>query len=215
MMKTVSIRRDRILAPCSLEGMRYQVDPYSGCEHDCAYCYAQNDVDVDWRREVGIIPDLAARLDQELARLEPQAVYLGMNTDPYQPQEADLGQTRAVLETLLGRGMSACVLTKSDMVIRDIDIYTKMPGSSVGTSMAFQRERDRQAFEACPSRPQRRAQGDRAFKRASLLERAARRPGGTQGIQRPGPGANVLKSPLNRESCYILPLRQPNRRFYV
>jgi len=70
-----------------------------------------------------------------------------MNTDPYQPCEKIYQQTRKALELLAHRGFSACILTKSDLVSRDVELLKRMPGSSVGFSIAFQDEAVRQIFE--------------------------------------------------------------------
>jgi DNA repair photolyase len=72
---------------------------------------------------------------------------MGMNTDPYQPVEEDLGQTRLVLEALKREGLPVCILTKSDLALRDIDLIRQMKGSSVGFSVAFTEEEARAAFE--------------------------------------------------------------------
>ncbi len=144
------------LHPCSLEGLAYQIDPYVGCEHACCYCYAQDRGEVAWGKEVIVRKGLVEALDRELSGLPPQTIYMGMNTDPYQPVELEEYQTRRVLELLARRGFSACVLTKSGMVIRDIDLFRAMPGSSVGFSIAFHEEETRRLFEAAaPSNDER------------------------------------------------------------
>ncbi len=55
----------------------------------------------------------------------PQTIYMGYQTDPYQPSEAQFHQTRKVLELLLENGFSASIPTKSDLVLRDTDIKKK------------------------------------------------------------------------------------------
>ena len=136
-----------ILQPCSLEGHTYQVDPYIGCEHDCHYCYAQNDAEVDWPRQILIHPDLEQRLVFELEGIAPQSIYMGMNSDPYQPAEEHRLQTRKVLELLAERGFSVCMLTKSPLIARDLDLFDKMADPYLGTSIAFQDENARSLFE--------------------------------------------------------------------
>ena len=136
-----------ILQPCGLEGHTYQVDPYVGCEHDCRYCYAQNNAEVDWPRQVLIHRDLRQRLAQELEDVEPQSIYIGMNSDPYQPAEERRLQTRAVLELLADRGFSVCVLTKSPLIARDLDLFKRMDDPYLGVSIAFQDEEVRRLFE--------------------------------------------------------------------
>jgi DNA repair photolyase len=147
MMKAVNIERKRIIEPCAIDLFRYQIDPYVGCEHKCHYCYAQNSVGLDWESETGICPDMDKMLADELSSLEPQTVHLGMNTDPYQPLEKELGQTRRVLQLLKERSFSVCILTKSSLVARDIDLLKEMKGSSAGMSIAFQDDRIRGLFE--------------------------------------------------------------------
>jgi DNA repair photolyase len=138
----------KIIQRCSLKGYAYQIDPYIGCEHHCYYCYALNRAETDWSKEILVYPDLITQLSSELAAFQPQPIYLGWNCDPYQPSEEFLQQTRMALEMLAQRGFSVCILTKSGLVTRDIDLITRMPDSSVGFSIAFQDEIIRQLFEA-------------------------------------------------------------------
>jgi DNA repair photolyase len=147
MMKVVKIKRKRIIEPCAIDLFKYQIDPYVGCEHKCHYCYAQNCAGLDWENETGICPDMDKMLPDELASLEPQTVYLGMNTDPYQPFEKEFGQTRKVLQLLKERNFSVCILTKSSLLARDIDLLKEMKGSSAGISVAFQDNSIRGLFE--------------------------------------------------------------------
>jgi DNA repair photolyase len=137
-----------ILNPCSLEGRNYQVDPYIGCEHYCYYCYALNQAETDWRNEVLIHEDIANHLESELAGIPPQTIYMGWQTDPYQPCEAEYRQTRQVLELLLEKGFSASILTKSDLILRDADLLRNMNAASVSVSAAFNDNQIRRLFEA-------------------------------------------------------------------
>jgi DNA repair photolyase len=90
---------------------------------------------------------MAPRLAAELCNIEPQAIYMGWNTDPYQPIEAENKVTREAL-SLLARGrFSVTILTKSALVTRDIDLLTTMSDSSVGISVSFIDEEVRSFFE--------------------------------------------------------------------
>jgi DNA repair photolyase len=146
-MKVSKCNHRPLLEPCSLQGYSYQVDPYIGCEHHCFYCYALNQAETDWTVEILIHSDIYSQLSQELDKLETSTIYLGWNSDPYQPCEVDYCQTRRVLELLARRGFAVCILTKSDLVTRDIDLLAQMPGSSVGFSFAFTDEVTRSLFE--------------------------------------------------------------------
>lgn len=146
-MKVYKYSSRQILQPCSLEMFDYQIDPYIGCEHHCHYCYTLNNAETDSTKEILMHQDIVGQLNQELSKFEPQAIYLGMNTDPYQPSERTHQQTRQVLELLAQQGFSVCILTKSDLIVRDIDLLTSMPRSSAGISIAFQDEHIRRLFE--------------------------------------------------------------------
>ncbi len=137
-----------ILTPCRLENYDYQIDAYVGCAHYCHYCYVLNQAETDWREEILIHRDLEGQLREELVRINPQKIYFGYYTDPYQPCEAEYQQTRKALTLLRDRGFSAGILTKSDLVTRDIDILAAMPDASVSVSVAFNDNDTRRLFEA-------------------------------------------------------------------
>jgi DNA repair photolyase len=145
-VRTCSPRK--ILEPCELSGYRYQIDPYIGCEHHCAYCYALNQAVTDWTQEILVHQDFTGQLARELAPLEPQPIYFGWNSDPYQPAESNYQFTRQALALLAEKDFSVCILTKCGLVTRDIDLLTRMPSSSVGFSVAFHQERVRRLFES-------------------------------------------------------------------
>ena len=136
-----------VLQPCALEGFSFQLDPYIGCEHHCYYCYALNKAETDWTREIQIHKDIRTQLSDEIASIDTQPIYIGWNSDAYQTLEADSHQTRQALELLAERGFPVCVLTKSDLVLRDMDLFKRMSGSSVGISIAFNNDHDRKLFE--------------------------------------------------------------------
>ncbi len=137
-----------VLNPCTLKGRNYQVDPYIGCEHCCYYCYALNLAETDWSKEVLIHKDITSRLESELAGIPPQTIYMGWQTDAYQPCEAECRQTRQVLELLLEKGFSASILTKSDLVLRDLDLLQEMCDATVSASVAFNDNNVRRLFES-------------------------------------------------------------------
>jgi len=158
----------RILAPCSLEGIAYQIDPYVGCAHRCLYCYALNEAESDWEEQILVHGNMEDRLTRELEGVDPQRIYFGMNTDPYQPCEEEWRQTRLALEILEERGFSACLLTKSRLAARDLDLLARMPGSSLGVSLAFGDEKTRRLFEANAPPNEDRLEALRAAKRAGV-----------------------------------------------
>ena len=137
-----------VLVSCDLQNFDYQVDPYVGCEHYCYYCYVLNQAETDWTREILTHEDITDQLGEELDRISPQKIYMGYYTDPYQPCEAEYRQTRKVLELFLEKGFSASILTKSDLVVRDVDVLMKMNQAAVSVSVAFNDNHIRRQFEA-------------------------------------------------------------------
>jgi DNA repair photolyase len=144
------------------------VDPYIGCEHYCYYCYALNQAETDWSKEVLIHKDITSELESELAGIPPQTIYMGWQTDSYQPCEAEYRQTRQVLELLLEKGFSASILTKSDLILRDTDLLQKMNEASVSFSVAFNDNRTRRLFEANTVDNEKRIEALRQLKEAGV-----------------------------------------------
>lgn len=136
-----------VLQSCGLENFNYQLDPYIGCEHYCYYCYVLPQAETNWREEVLVYEDIVDQLSAELHGIAPQTIYMGYHADPYQPCEAESQQTRKVLQLLLEKGFSASILTKSDLVLRDIDILQKMKEAAISVSVAFNDTKIRQLFE--------------------------------------------------------------------
>jgi DNA repair photolyase len=144
------------------------VDPYIGCEHYCYYCYALNQAETDWSKEVLIHKDITSQLESELAGIPLQTIYMGWQTDPYQPCEAEYRQTRQVIELLLEKGFSASILTKSDLILRDTDLLQKMNEASVSFSVAFNDNRTRRLFEANTVDNEKRIEALRQLKEAGV-----------------------------------------------
>jgi DNA repair photolyase len=111
------------------------INPYRGCEHGCIYCYARpthcylgHSAGLDFETQLYAKPDAAALLEKELAArgYRPATMALGTNTDPYQPIERERRITRSVLEVLERTGHPVGIVTKSALVVRDIDILRRM-----------------------------------------------------------------------------------------
>lgn len=120
-------------------GFDRSVNPYRGCEHGCIYCFARpthayHDLSpgVDFESRLFVKPDAADLLDNELSKqgYEVRSIALGTNTDPYQPIEREWKVTRAVIALLLKRRHPFTITTKSDRVLRDLDILA--PAAELG-----------------------------------------------------------------------------------
>lgn len=111
------------------------INPYRGCEHGCIYCYARpthcylgHSAGLDFETKLYAKMNAAKLLEGELAhpRYEPKLIALGTNTDPYQPIERERGVTRSILEVLERTSHPVGVVTKSALIVRDIDILQRM-----------------------------------------------------------------------------------------
>ncbi|HEY8267501.1 MAG TPA: PA0069 family radical SAM protein, partial [Xanthobacteraceae bacterium] len=116
-------------------GFDRSINPYRGCEHGCIYCYARPthayqglSPGLDFETKLFVKPDAHELLLRELAdpKYEPQMIALGTNTDPYQPIERKWQVTRKILEVLRDTGHPVGIVTKSALVLRDLDILSEM-----------------------------------------------------------------------------------------
>lgn len=111
------------------------INAYRGCEHGCIYCFARpshafHDLSpgLDFETRLFAKPDAAALLEAELRHpgYRCQPIALGTNTDPYQPIEREWRITRAILEVLHACDHPLVITTKSDRVVRDVDLLAPM-----------------------------------------------------------------------------------------
>ena len=111
------------------------INPYRGCEHGCIYCFARPthaylglSPGLDFETKLFAKPDAPKLLERELsaAGYVPRTIAIGTNTDPYQPIERDHQVMRRILEVLDRYGHPVGIVTKSALVLRDLDILARM-----------------------------------------------------------------------------------------
>jgi len=109
----------------------YSINPYQGCEHGCIYCYARNSHEyygfsagLDFERKIIYKPNAASLLEDffEKPKYDPQTIMLSGNTDCYQPLERKLKITRSLLEVFLKYKHPVSLISKNNLIIRDIDL---------------------------------------------------------------------------------------------
>jgi len=118
---------------------RWTINPYRGCEFGCKYCFARYthefmELDVtEFEDKIYAKQAAAELLRQELSRIDrKEHIALGTATDPYQPAERRFGRTRAILEVFAReRGRFLGITTKSDLVLRDIDLLREIARANV------------------------------------------------------------------------------------
>lgn len=120
------------------------INPYRGCEHGCAYCFARPShaylglsPGLDFETKLFCKTDAAARLEEELAQraYRPAPIALGVNTDAWQPVERQLGVTRQILQVLARYRHPVFTITKSALIERDIDLLASMAADGLAGVM--------------------------------------------------------------------------------
>jgi DNA repair photolyase len=111
------------------------INPYKGCEHGCVYCFARTthaylglSPGLDFESRIFSKPDAPERLRKELRRpgYGVRVLALGANTDAYQPVERRLALTRGILEVLAEHEHPVSIVTKSELVLRDLDLLAPL-----------------------------------------------------------------------------------------
>ena len=148
----------------------WSVNPYRGCYHQCVFCYARRThtfLDDDgvnrWGSRIYVKTNAAAVLRTELAKRSwrHENVAIGTVTDPYQPLEGRYRLTRGILEALRDYDTPASLITRSPLVIRDIDVLkllARAAGASVSVSIATLDERIARQIEPTVAPPKKRLQ---------------------------------------------------------
>ena len=134
-----------ILNRCDSKRVPFEwtINPYRGCEFACTYCYARYtheymELDgAEFEKKIFVKKNAATLLVQDMRKYSfaskssggvyPEHIAIGTATDPYQPAEREYGVTRACLEELATReGLSVSIITKSNQIVRDIDVLQRI-----------------------------------------------------------------------------------------
>lgn len=140
----------KIMTKTNLPVSDFAVNAYVGCYHACKYCYASfmkrfTNHPEPWGEFIDV-KNWPAIKDREQFR--GKEAFFSSVTDPYQPHEARFKRTRMILEQLQGSGIRLSISTKSDLILRDLDLIKTFPGSRVSWSIntldeEFRKEMDR------------------------------------------------------------------------
>jgi DNA repair photolyase len=156
------------------------INPYRGCEHGCVYCFARPShaylglsPGLDFESKLFAKPDAAKLLEAELRKpsYRPRVIAMGTNTDPYQPIERDWRITRQILEVLAAFRHPVAIVTKSALVMRDIDILAPMAEqglAKVAISVTTLDRKLARAMEPRAATPTRRLETIRALADAGI-----------------------------------------------
>ncbi|MDO4569135.1 MAG: radical SAM protein [Planctomycetia bacterium] len=149
MIKLQHIDVKNCLTATKIPGIDFVINPYVGCPHKCAYCYAEfmkrfsNHTEpwgefLDVKHPKAPIP---------VRKLGGKTILLSSVTDPYNPFEKQFNATRSLLQELLHAGAYVTILTKSDLVLRDLDLLHQFPSVHVTFSINSLDDSFRKIFE--------------------------------------------------------------------
>ncbi|MDF2369553.1 MAG: PA0069 family radical SAM protein [Rhizobiaceae bacterium] len=156
------------------------INAYRGCEHGCVYCFARPthaymglSAGLDFEAQLFAKPDAPKLLERELSKpgYKPRVIAMGTNTDPYQPIEKKWRITRQLLEVMNACDHPVAIVTKSSMILRDIDILTQMAEKNlvrVGLSVTTLDRRLARTMEPRASTPVRRLETMRSLSDAGI-----------------------------------------------
>jgi DNA repair photolyase len=153
------VHAKQILSPSKVAD--YTINPYTGCEHGCTYCYARfmkryTRHREPWGHFVDVKVNAVRCLQQEIRKRRVGKVWISGVCDPYQPLEAQYHVTRGCLGILVIHDWPITIQTKSPLVLRDVDLLRQFTDCAVGLSITTADDGVRRLFEPnAPSIPQR------------------------------------------------------------
>ena len=169
MVKNSDIDVKSVLTKSNLPVSDYSVNPYVGCTHACKYCYASfmkrfTNHPEPWGEflDVKHWPEMT-----NPEKYKGKELFIGSVTDPYNPQEEEYGRTRALLQQLKGSGVKISIQTKSDLVLRDMELIRTFPDARVGFSINTLDERFKDDMDNAVS-IERRLEAMRQFHEAGI-----------------------------------------------
>jgi DNA repair photolyase len=167
---------------------KWSINPYRGCYHQCRFCYARRShqyLDEDgveqWGSRIYAKANLPSVLRGELAKRtwKHEYVLIGTITDPYQPLEGTYRLTRGVLEALRDHETPAGIITRSPLVVRDIDVLqqlARVAGANVSVSIATLDETLAREIEPTVAPPRQRLRAVRMLADAGIRVNVALAP---------------------------------------
>jgi len=161
-------------------GFDRSINPYRGCSHGCIYCYARPahaylglSPGLDFETKLYFKPHAGRLLAAELGRkgYQPKVIHIGGDTDPYQPDEKRLGVTRQVLEVLQRFQHPFSIITKSALILRDLDVLGEMGRAGLARAAVSITTLDRRlarSMEPRAATPERRVEAVRRLSEAGV-----------------------------------------------
>ena len=161
-----------IITKSNIPSIDYVINPYTGCQHGCIYCYAEfmirftNHKGDKWGQFLDVKTFDLNKIKPE--KYTGKRLLLSSVTDPYLPLEKKYQNTRKILEKLVDTKAAVSILTKSKLVVRDIDLFKKFENIRVGISISTLNEEFAKIIERAASKPLERLEAIKQISEAGI-----------------------------------------------
>jgi DNA repair photolyase len=172
-VKIKEVKAKSIITKSGLSGTDFVINPYVGCQHGCIYCYARfmkrfTNHHEPWGKFIDIKVNAPDLIPEGTDKYKNKSIFISSVTDPYQPIERRCKLTRKVLARLVHLQFDLCILTKSDLIIRDIDLLKKFKKCRAGISLTLLDDKVRKEVEPLASSVERRIRTLKELKKAGI-----------------------------------------------
>lgn len=151
-MKIREIKAKSIIVKSNLPEGDFVINPYTGCSHACLYCYARfmkrfTNHPEPWGEFVDVKINAPDLIPEDVDKYKGRSITIGSVTDPYLPLESKYKLTRRILEKLIPLQPRLDIITKSDLVLRDIDLLKQFEECIIACSASFLDEKAKNELE--------------------------------------------------------------------
>lgn len=173
-MKIGEVRAKSIITKSNLGNVDYVINPYIGCMHGCKYCYARfmkrfTGHKERWGSFVDVKINASKLIPNDTNKYRTKSITIGSVTDPYHPIEIKYQLTRKILEKLLPlKPRSLDILTKSDLVLRDIKLIKQFKNCTVAISFSSLDDNIRKELEPLADSPNKKLDALRKVHKAGI-----------------------------------------------
>ena len=173
MLKIGEIKAKSIITKSGLPGSDYVINPYVGCQHSCIYCYARfmkrfTNHSEPWGQFVDVKINAADLVPKKTKKYKDKSIGISSVTDAYQPLEKKYQLMRRILKNLIPLEPDLWILTKSDLIVRDIDLIKQFKNCIAGVSLSLLDDKIKKEVEPFASSIERRINTVKELKKAGI-----------------------------------------------
>ncbi len=167
------IKAKNIITKSNLPGIDYVINPYTGCSHSCLYCYARfmkrfSRHEEKWGSFVDVKVNASDLIPAGVTTYRQKSLFISSVTDPYLSLEKKYQITRAILKKLVPLNPKLMIQTKSDLILRDMDILKTFPNCAAGFTITTMDDSVRKEIEPYTSPVEQRIQALKTLKQNGI-----------------------------------------------